>query len=481
MNAAQPPGSHGNRIMTTSPHQIQCIGLILLEHFGETVQNVALTLLLRGRSTLSQAALASGLSLKATREALFILIQHSLVSYTEAAEALRIVVYYSVNPLSILLRDRIPLYASVANERFGPMAKDLVACIAMHGKCTFAHMIASKNLVDKDQEQVEDAFNDLVSQSFVVQVSDDDSLCQADRKISEEDAEIAKNPHMTATEKTKLKKLLEQRNKGAEFEDMPTGSKRKLVYSFQDDENKAAKMYDETEANMAESAYWRLNPSRFHLHCRNVVRSFRLVMKYTHYCETEKALTEIAEARINLSAKEVMRVILDFAEPSMTHCKADQVSVPITLSHLASRIDQTKITFYPSSARASLTDYVALLTQDHEFPLLVKQDDRGGGQFVANLQAITTCMREQLVINYVKERHGIVGARIWKLLKTKGMLGEKEVAKLALISNKVARERLYRLHQSGMIFLQVESMRALFNHVVKLALGRSENCGPCAK
>ncbi|KAJ3069813.1 DNA-directed RNA polymerase III subunit RPC3 [Podochytrium sp. JEL0797] len=425
--------------MTT--HETQVIGLIVNEHFGESAQIAVLTLLGKGRLTLPQLIAHSELTPRAVRSALFVLIQHNIVSFTEASEGLAIRVYYSVNKMQVLLRDRFALYLQLAQERFGVHGRALTAEILRQGKCTFAHISDSlypdPNAVPVDTlDAFEDAFNNMIEQNFVVRVADDDSANAVDRKVADEESEIAKNPNMSAAEKKKMRANLESRTQGVEFLDMPVGQKRKLVYQFDEGAAKAAKVLDDEEENMAEKAFWRLNPSRFHIATRN------------------KAITALVETRINKSAKEIMKLILEYAEPSMKHCKADETSAAITLTHLASRMDTSVLTFNPTTSRAAITDYLTLLTMDQEFPFLTKQDDRGGGQYVSNLFDLRTSLHESLILATVKEKFGIVAARVWRLLKTKGMLGEKEVAKLALVSNKVARETLYQLNACGMIFLQ---------------------------
>ncbi|KAJ3227828.1 DNA-directed RNA polymerase III subunit RPC3 [Chytriomyces hyalinus] len=417
------------------------VSLILGEHFGSTVECVGSTLLARGRQPFGPLVSATGLTPKQLREGLFILMQHGIVTYTEASEGLRVIVHYSISPLAVLLRDRFPLYISIARARFGPQGFAIVSEILKQGKCNFTHLINThfpdiSTAPMHETEAFEDAFNSLCEQQFVMRVADDDSLTAVDRRLAEEVAEHAKNPHMTANEKLKMKKSLDARRHGVEYEDMPTGMKRKVVWQYDEVENKAAKMHEEDDKDMANKFYWRINPSRFHIHTRN------------------EGLCNLAEARINSSAKAIMKQILGLVEPSMKHCKADDVTSAVTLTQLASNMDLSELTFHPSTTRAGLTDYMTLLTQEEEFPLLSKEDERGGGQYVVNLLRLNVALQEALVLNYVQERHGLVGARIWRLLKTKGMLGEKEVGKLALVSNKVARETLFALMNSGMIFLQ---------------------------
>ncbi|KAI8618429.1 hypothetical protein BC830DRAFT_1053593, partial [Chytriomyces sp. MP71] len=374
---------------------------ILGEHFGAIVQQVGTTLLAKGRQPMGGLVAASGLSARHVREALFVLMQHGIAAYTEKDEGLRVAVHYSANVLPILLRDRYPLYLRIAKLRFGhyvgtpscPLIFPLsltrghlvVAEVLKHGRCTFATIQNIlfpdiDNAPAADLDDLENAFNLLWEQNFITRVGSEDSLSNLDRKLAEEEAEVAKNPHMTANEKIKMKKMLENRNKGG--------------------------------------------------------------------------LCQLVENRINSSARELMKTIMDFAEPSMKHCKADEVSAAVTLTQLATRIDPSHFAFHPSNSRSALSDYMSLLTQDSEFPFLAKQDERGGGQYVVNLHELRRAMQEQLVVNYVREKHGIVAARIWRLLRTKGMLGEKEVAKLALVGNKVARETLFALMNTGMIFLQ---------------------------
>jgi DNA-directed RNA polymerase III subunit RPC3 len=149
----------------------------------------------------------------------------------------------------------------------------------------------------------------------------------------------------------------------------------------------------------------------------------------------------------------------------------------MSVAHLSVRIDNTKITSFPSTPHAYLTDYITLLAND-EVPFISKQDERGGGQYVVNLKQCTDRIKQMLVEDYCKEKLGTVACRIWRLLTAKGMLGEKEVwgtneissclyleqkvAKLAMVANKTAREQLYVLYRHGLVFMQVLSAVMLF-------------------
>jgi hypothetical protein len=113
----------------------------------------------------------------------------------------------------------------------------IVREIAKHGKCTYSHLASSLTHLG----DIESDFNTLVEQNFIAQVADTDMFPPMDRILAAEAEELAKNPHMSANEKAKMK-----RNVAAgiaewgesTFEDKPVGAKRKIVYAFDEGNNK---------------------------------------------------------------------------------------------------------------------------------------------------------------------------------------------------------------------------------------------------
>ncbi len=62
-------------------------------------------------------------SLSRTRESLFILLQHNLVTYAESQEGDQLVVFYSAEMKNALLLNRYPIMMAHAENQFGEAVK----------------------------------------------------------------------------------------------------------------------------------------------------------------------------------------------------------------------------------------------------------------------------------------------------------------------------------------------------------------------
>jgi DNA-directed RNA polymerase III subunit RPC3 len=94
------------------------------------------------------------------------------------------------------------------------------------------------------------------------------------------------------------------------------------------------------------------------------------------------------------------------------------------------------------------------MAQDH-LPIFDKTEVMGGGKYVLDLDKWTQKMRTEIVENLIREKVGEVAVRIWRLLADKKMLDDKQVSKLALVDEKVARGNLYSMLKAGLVFIQV--------------------------
>lgn len=64
-------------------------------------------------------------------------------------------------------------------------------------------------------------------------------------------------------------------------------------------------------------------------------------------------------------------------------------------------------------------------------------------------------IKRNTLLSILEENCGSVAARIWRLLYDKKKLDERQITKLALMQEKVARELLYKMLKLGMVFIQV--------------------------
>jgi hypothetical protein len=83
----------------------------------------------------------------------------------------------------------------------------------------------------------------------------------------------------------------------------------------------------------------------------------------------------------------------------------------------------------PDITTSDIEDSINHLEMD-EKKFVVKREESGGGQYSVALKHLGDVLKEGVIESYLSERFKIVGLRVWKLLKHKGMLGEKEVCLL---------------------------------------------------
>jgi DNA-directed RNA polymerase III subunit RPC3 len=91
----------------------------------------------------------------------------------------------------------------------------------------------------------------------------------------------------------------------------------------------------------------------------------------------------------------------------------------------------------------------------YEPNILVRQDDRGGGEYCVKLLECTRELKLRLILSIAQEDCGMASCRIWKLLLMKNKLDEKQISKFVLMHDKVVRQLLYQLLKIGFVFIQV--------------------------
>lgn len=96
--------------------------------------------------------------------------------------------------------------------------------------------------------------------------------------------------------------------------------------------------------------------------------------------------------------------------------------------------------------------YLEVISQDVAF--LVKHGEQAGGQYYIDFaQSVETLLVATLAA-YIVGRFGPTSARIFRILLGRRYLEEKVVSKIAMISGKECRERLYALYQAGLLHIQ---------------------------
>jgi DNA-directed RNA polymerase III subunit RPC3 len=95
-----------------------------------------------------------------------------------------------------------------------------------------------------------------------------------------------------------------------------------------------------------------------------------------------------------------------------------------------------------------------LILADYSPPLVRKCGSGGLGEWTVDFDEIIKSMQENEMDSIIRQRFGVVGSRIVKILKQKGKLEEKQIQKFGLMKMKDIRTKLVALQMSGFAEIQ---------------------------
>lgn len=119
-------------------------------------------------------------------------------------------------------------------------------------------------------------------------------------------------------------------------------------------------------------------------------------------------------------------------------------------------VDSSTIGTFSSSTNSSKnpsSDYLEVMAAS--IPFFRKAGDQAGGQFYIDFPASVETLQMRDILSFIKARFGAPSARIFRILANKKFLEEKVISKIAMISGKETRERLFNLLQHGFLHMQV--------------------------
>lgn len=221
-----------------SQGRLRLARMLILEHFGPVTEAVAWTLLTKGRLTLNNLSVMlsaqpsfvprkrklelSGAPIpnRSVREALFVLVQHNIVTYAEAVEGANRppVVYYSISLDAVLDRLRIPGIIENVVKNHGTAAGAVIQAVFTHGRLSLSYMQAeapsNSELNQFDIYDLHKAFNLLANKGYLIAVNEFDSQTASDLRIATENSEIdSMGPIPSAKMMTEAKRKAEDKAK----------------------------------------------------------------------------------------------------------------------------------------------------------------------------------------------------------------------------------------------------------------------------
>lgn len=190
------------------------------------------------------------------------------------------------------------------------------------------------------------------------------------------------------------------------------------------------------ETFLKSDACYAINPIQFHIVSRNA------------------QIVSYSADRINHGAGEVVKVFLGMVGDEFRTVR-EEISESRSLLSLSVEMAKTKIEILVQggSGKFNLGEYAQALSSENA-EVLVKIDTRSDGMFAIQLRKVTARIQQTMLETIVQERYGATACRIWRLLKIKLKLDDKQVAKFALMDDKVSRKYLYGMLKGGLVFMQ---------------------------
>ncbi|GLB35149.1 putative RNA polymerase III subunit RPC82 [Lyophyllum shimeji] len=417
---------------------------IIRSHFGPLTASVASTLLIRGRLPLPQLVRLTGHKPRTVLASVLALIQHNLIWHARTEEEGEVL---EVNVNECLMRLRFGRFVWLAEELFGKAASEIVQIILDHGKLRPPDILSHLNAHEPKTVKVyTQALQKLIALSYLKPSTILSHVSPRDKRIqyeAEEKAKIIGFP--SAKEIRQAKEVAEARLRREEEEAEQVGLKRKAKDATTHRPTKR-KAVEEEELIVEDTVYFRVNFDKFNVHIRNSL------------------IVQAAKERYNAGASRVIQAALKVTEPSqksVSEVRSDPMSVANIVLQLSDDEDLSSGLVFGSSKKPSnatcVKEYLGMLSSaDNPTPA------GRAGAFVSytatkvQVEFETVCrrLRRRVLESVTRERHGIEGVRIVRLLLDTGKMDEKQVSKIVMMAPKDVRPLLAALAADSLISTQ---------------------------
>lgn len=171
----------------------------------------------------------------------------------------------------------------------------------------------------------------------------------------------------------------------------------------------------------------------------------RLNAEYFVQLIREDSLRLLASDRINVAAGLVMQAALHYKDGIFSPFQVSSqlpphTSLPIDTSRSASRL--TPVAEYMEALAQSFSDFI------------IKEDIRPGGNYSLDWRKALRRMRLTAIEAYIRDVWGTASLRLFRLLAKQNYLEEKTISKVALMTPRETRDRLYKMLKMGLVHLQ---------------------------
>lgn len=404
----------------------QLANIIIKDHFGELVSQVASYLIKFGRrgiGNIFQNILPS-MAKKEVKQALKILIHHHIVvPVKNTKEHLE----YQILLDHVVDRRRFPRYVYCAKAKFGDIAELIIETLLLNGSDFISR--SAKSVTERleaddsedgrtDEKLVVKKYSDLINAHYLKRVSiplknEEDqqpSLCDNE----------SNNQHHNAF---LIPEGIGQKRKETAHTEASFSKRSKFGLET------SSQSQTEIEKYMDEDVLWHVNFEKF-----DTVLVDQLII-------------DAVAQQFDQSASRVVAVILKLAESER------RLDTSITASFSFYEI-MKKLPNIPIMNDEEAKQYLTLLCDEKTAGFLSKTDENAGGMYCANIEKSMEMLCSNACSQIIQERFGSKACRVFRLLYMKKHLEQKQISELAMIPFKEVKELLYKLFEERFIKMQ---------------------------
>jgi hypothetical protein len=364
--------------------QKRLIASVLSSHFGETVETAGVALHVRGELSLAGLAHFSGLGGKAVREALLVLLHHSLVTYSVSEGS----TLYRLDEDAVLHRIGYPTVLASVSRTFSPGHAELLFEVMAQGKLPVNTLSAAQTSV----------LNALMEAGLVETVTS----ATVRSKTTDADGEEDEDNDKDSEERSGLKRRSHPSS--------PLAKKPQIL----------AKASGFVRFRARDGLFERIVGAQ---------------------------LEQVVARRVGAFAGRVFGAIWRLA--------AAEGALKTKTGSWTFSGTQLRETLPPSSdtkGQPAIGPCLARLA--FEFSDFLRASPMTASAFVLDIPEALTHLRLLHIESYIRTTFGTPSARLYRLLRGQRLAEDRQLARLAMMPGREARERLFQLLRVGLVQLQ---------------------------
>eukprot|EP00163_Fabomonas_tropica_P019955 TRINITY_DN3502_c0_g1_i6.p1 TRINITY_DN3502_c0_g1~~TRINITY_DN3502_c0_g1_i6.p1 ORF type:complete len:425 (-),score=60.02 TRINITY_DN3502_c0_g1_i6:143-1417(-) len=324
------------------------------------------------------------------------------------------------------MRSQFPRLAAVIREESGAVGEYVIETLALHGRCTFPTLQeAVEQACQADRSDSVNSHHEVPSKQEIQEVVH--ALISSGLLVAANTCDLFTClPDCAAA-------LLNDKEGQDEPSSKVTGVKRKRPTAAEDMSNRA----------QARASRSRIIPSV--ADCANPDSVWRLDFACARQVLRRDAFTRLIASRYSGKEAKVLGAAMRLSERRQGYHNAVRTG-PIAVTDLVAELGKVK-------AGIDRTECIVTMDKcsDDNIAFVKRAVGEREISWVISYEALLEHLKAVTVESVIETRYGVIGARIFRLLRTRPMLEQKHIADLVMVPEKETRRHLYSLVHGEMV------------------------------